>query len=611
MPSKNVELEHLKSADVVVDRPTRAGQELPMPKRSLWQLFPRWHRVAKRWFVSEERWMACGFVGFLVAASLGTTWMYVHISYVQRNLETALAEKEQDSFYKAIMSFVVIIIIAAPLFVVTEYVEARLTLEWRRWLTRDLMGMYFANSAYFRLHQTPEAELDNPDQRICEDVPAFVDASTVLCMGLLRKVFNIVGFAGVLWSISPKLVFILLTYCTVGTWLTATAFGKRLMQLDFRLLQKAGDLRFSLLRTRENAESIAFYHGEKRESAQATGRLDGLIVTSRLKLLWRAGLALWSNCYTYATILMPYLLTAPAYFQGDLQFGVITQVGFAFRRIETALNYLVDKLPAISGLAAETERLDVLFTLLQMHSHPPKGDVIQRSPDMDAGMLLQRLTVLTPGHERALCQMLDVQLLEGQSLLIVGPSGCGKSSLLRAISGLWTSGSGRVHTPSDSNCFFLPQKPFMPLGSLRDQLLFPSGDWTTPLGRGRKGLMVGDHELEKLLDAVCLPGLMDRLGGLDVELEFAHVLSQGEQQRVAFLRLLLHQPKLAFLDEATGALDTPTESALYRLLQQQCHTYISIGHRKELIAYHTHVLMFNKSATPEFMTAADYQQRHM
>lgn len=264
-----------------------------------------------------------------------------------------------------------------------------------------------------------------------------------------------------------------------------------------------------------------------------------------------------------------------------------------------ALNYLVDHLPELSGLAAETERLDALITALQVQQAQQLE--IKRYPDLQGGLQLDSLTVRTPSGQRMMCQLLDVRLEERQSLLIVGPSGCGKSSMLRAISGLWTSGSGSVLTPPEHTLFFLPQKPFMPLGNLREQLLFPSGSWSGGQGN-RPDVLASDTQLLDLLEDVSLPGLAERVGGLDAELEWAHVLSLGEQQRVAFLRLLLHRPQLAFLDEATGALDTPTEATLYRLLQRQCPSYVSVGHRKELQAYHTHALVHTGKAGWELLS---------
>ncbi|KAK9809945.1 hypothetical protein WJX72_002230 [[Myrmecia] bisecta] len=590
---------------VTIEHPNGNNQKSSVegtPNHSLAQVFPKWLKVARLWFEGDERWLARGYALACVCLSLGTTTLLVRISYAQRNFETAMAGKDTVGFYKAVWEFVMIICIAAPLFALNDWVEARLVMEWRRWLTRQLLIGYFSNRAFFKLHQQLDT-VDNPDQRICDDVPAFTDSSVMLCLGMMRKLFNCIAFAGVLYTVAPKLVLFLMAYSVFGTWFTASAFGKRLMRLSYRQLQNEGNLRFDLVRTRENAESIAFYSGEAREAAIATSRLILLINTLRLKLAWEAGLAIWTNCYSYATILVPSLLTAPRYFSGEVEFGVITQVGFAFHRIESALSMVVNNLSKFSGLAAETERLDSLFAALRNRGTEQLR--IVRLPSPSAGLSLQSLTLLTPGGGQTLCRDLDLGLAPGQSLLIVGPSGCGKSSLLRAIAGLWTDGSGIINCPMPVDMFFLPQKPFMPLGNLRQQLLFPSGEGTRELG-SRRELSVSDLELQSLLEEVRLPALAERVGGFGAELEWAHVLSLGEQQRVAMLRLLLHRPGLAFLDEATGALDTATEAALYAALRRSCRSYISVGHRMQLLEYHTHVLENVGGSHWKFYTADQF-----
>ncbi|EIE26584.1 ATP-binding cassette transporter [Coccomyxa subellipsoidea C-169] len=550
--------------------------------------------------------------------------MLVHVSYVHRDLETAMSGKDKGGFYGAIWKYALVILVAAPLFAATDFVEMRLVLEWRRWLTGTLMSGYFANRTFFKLHHQLGL-LDNPDQRMCDDVPAFADASVTLLIGIVRKFFMMVAFSGVLWTVAPSLVFFLFIYAVVGTWLTTSVFGKRLMQLQYLVLQKEGDLRFDLVRTRENSESIAFYNGEKHEESCATLRLAMLVAVARIRIIWSTFLSLWTNFYQHATILLPSLLTAPRYFEGKIEFGVITQVYFAFSRIESALNYILNHLQELSGLAAEAERPS-----------------IARSKSQNAELVLDSLSVTTPDGSRQLCQVsnrsrkmacvcclwcphginpasfqcpavtckhccyqgLSFTLAPGESLLIVGPSGCGKSSLLRAIAGLWTRGSGSVTAPPPTDMFFLPQKPYMPLGPLRSQLLFPSAQWIS----NRDG-PVPDTELLSLLERVHLAALVDRVGGLDAEVEWSHQLSLGEQQRVAFLRLLLHCPQLAFLDEATGALDTPTEAALYTALRSHCSSFVSVGHRSELVQYHTHVLEHGEQGKWAFSTVQEYQSR--
>lgn len=317
---------------------------------------------------------------------------------------------------------------------------------------------------------------------------------------------------------------------------------------------------------------MAFYRAGAREAHTALNRLETAVGVARSQILLQSFLSLWQNVYGYATILIPSLLMAPKYFSGEIRFGTISQVSFAFNRIEAAASYIINHLDQLASLAAETDRLQNLLVALDEinmnNSTPginlhrveqgkciclptaiegPKGDKdldLSKQQGQAPVVLLKMIgvTLCTPHGERVLCRNLNLHLTSGQSLLLIGPSGVGKSSLLRAIAGLWRTGSGNVTTPPESQIFFLPQKPYMPLGTLRQQLTLPEEPQCT-IGE--------DANLSELLSAVCLPDLVQRIGGLDVECDWASLLSVGEQQRVAFLRLLRRRPLLAFLDEVS------------------------------------------------------------
>jgi ABC-type uncharacterized transport system fused permease/ATPase subunit len=503
-----------------------------------------------------------------------------------------------------------------------------------------LISSYFADLAYFRLKMDSKA-IDNPDQRICEDVRSFTSSSVILAVGILRQMFYCVAFSGLLATLAPGLVGFLLAYAAIGTIVTARVFGKPLTALAFHVLEKEADLRFDLVRVRENAESVAFYGADGRESRIAAGRLGTAVAVSRRQILIHAWLSLWQNIYSYATILIPSLLMAPRYFAGEVRFGTIVQVGFAFSKIEGALSYIVTHLAAVSNLAAETERLDALMTAVAPDS---RGGGVQRTTTTtttrrvitttsfnrsnsskektngndtieDVGhdngkekdgnttsclLDIQSLHLTTPHGEKIICTDLSFTLSPGDSLLIVGPSGVGKSSLMRAVAGLWDCGSGLIATPPPSDLFFLPQKPYMPLGTLRQQLCFPDEPVQT---------YTEDQSLEELLTSACLPDLLHRVGGLDSECDWSHMLSLGEQQRVAFLRLLRRRPAVAFLDESTSGVDSATETKLYAALQSTCSCYISIGHKRELLTHHTHVLEATGQGRWIFQTTRQYKQR--
>jgi vitamin B12/bleomycin/antimicrobial peptide transport system ATP-binding/permease protein len=583
--------------------------------------------------------------------SILSTLLLLQISAVQSAFNSALSEKQSDEFYKAVLGFVGIIVIAAPLFALNEYIDSRISIEWRSWMASRLISSYFADLAYFRLKMANSKAIDNPDQRMCEDVRSFTSSSVILAVGILRQMFYCVAFSGLLATLAPGLVGFLLVYALLGTWVTAGVFGRPLTALAFHVLEKEADLRFDLVRVRENAESVAFYGADGRESRIAAGRLDTAVAVTRKQILIHAWLSLWQNMYSYATILIPSLLMAPRYFAGDVRFGTIVQVGFAFSKIEGALSYIVTHLAALSNLAAETERLDALMravapdprgggvkrTILTIPSGGSSGgNSLSRNGNMNRsgssfnrstskivsiegkptttanedgggddnkaanGLVIQSLHLTTPHGEKIICTDLSFSLSPGDSLLIVGPSGVGKSSLMRAVAGLWSTGSGTISTPPPSELFFLPQKPYMPLGTLRQQLCFPDEPLQT---------VTEDENLKKLLTSACLPDLFTRVGGLDAECDWSYMLSLGEQQRVAFLRLLRRCPAVAFLDESTSGVDSGTENKLYAALQSACSCYISIGHRKELLAHHTHVLEAAGEGKWVLQTARQYQQR--
>ncbi|KFM24165.1 putative ABC transporter ATP-binding protein [Auxenochlorella protothecoides] len=543
------------------------------------------------------------------ALSIATTLLLLKLSYTQSNLSSNLSEKSESGFYSAVWEFVGVAAVATPLFALSEWVDGLLVIHWRRWLTGHMLDAYYADRAYYRIMLCSLQGLDNPDQvqakegggvvgglmlRMCEDARSFASSSVALMVGLSRKLFYLAAFSGLLFSIAPRMMWFLLAYAAAGTAVTAAVFGRGLMRRTYEVLRREADLRFQLVRVREAAESVAFYSGEAREAGVSHARLAAAVHAALRRVAWEAGLALWVNAYSNTTLLVPSLLMAPAYFAGQVRFGDITQVSFTFQRIESALSFVVDNLAALSGLAAQTERLDELLRALV-----PRGDpgasVARGAARAGAVLELEGLSLWTPGGAQHLADGLDLSLGAGQSLLVMGPSGCGKSSLLRCIAGLWDEGSGTVRTLPRDSLFFLPQKPFMCLGSLRDQVTFPHVHT-----RGSA------TDLAALLAAAQLPDLLERSGGWKAEADWAQTLSIGEQQRVAFARLLYHRPGLAFLDEATSGLDAATEDAIYTALAATGASFVSVGHRPQLVQWHTHVLEAQGRGRWELRDAEEY-----
>ena len=371
------------------------------------------------------------------------------------------------------------------------------------------------------------------------------------------------------------------------------------MLLNFNQLRREADFRFGLVRVRENAESIAFYRGEELELGQVKKRFTAAFSNFKRLIRGQFWLNLFQQGYFLLTLVIPSAIVANDVLSGELEVGRAVQAAGAFAAVLGAISMIIENFEGLSRFAAGIDRLDMLARCL------PPEPVAENPPDniirsVDAPHLeIADLTLLTPDSERVLLRNLSLTVKPGESLLIVGESGSGKSSLLRAIAGLWYTGSGTIARPTARDILFLPQQPYMLLGSLRSQLLYPN-----------KALAVSDNDLLHALERVNLPNLAHRVGGLDVELDWPKLLSVGEQQRLAFARLLLSKPRFAILDEATSALDIPNETSLYQQLLDAQTTVISVGHRTTILKFHTQVLELDGSSAWQTHPASDYHFEH-
>jgi vitamin B12/bleomycin/antimicrobial peptide transport system ATP-binding/permease protein len=374
------------------------------------------------------------------------------------------------------------------------------------------------------------------------------------------------------------LVAILVVYAVLGTIMTFGVFGKPMIGLNFQQLRREADFRFALIRVRENAEAIAFYQGEARELSHVTARFAALYANYKRLLRRTLGLNLFQYSYTFVTYALPSVVIAPRIISGELEVGRAIQAGGAFAAMLGALTVFVDRFETLSGFAAGVERLHQLDRLLDRGEVPAKDQSFIESVE-GPEVSLEAVTLSTPGTGRLLVEGVTLGVAPRADLVIVGQSGGGKSSLLRAVAGLWRRGSGTIVRPNLSEMLFLPQRPYMLWGSLREQLLYPNVE-----------RRVDDAELQQVLTRVNMASLVERCGGLDAAHDFAKMLSVGEQQRLAIARVLLAAPRYAILDEATSALDAENEAMLYAELKRTQATLISVTHHAGLLKYHSQVL---------------------
>ena len=549
-------------------------------------------RLVKPYFFSKEKWGARCLFALVMLLMLGFNAFNVTRSFILRDLMTAVTEKHVSDFYTSGLMLLGLFALFTPVMTFFLYTQNLLQLHWRRWLTNHFLKKYFSHQAFYKIKFNDK--IDNPDQRIAEDVNTFIRQNIDLSGLLLTHSITIISFSGILFFIDKYLAVVVIFLSFLRTAVTI-AIGKKLSKLKFKQLQKEANFRYSLIHVRDNSESIAFYGGENREIGTVRQRFGEVLDNYKSIIDLQRNLMFFTQGTQMIFSNLPIFFLAPRFFAGQIQFGEITQASEAFVSILTALGFIVDSFELLSNFTAEINRLGTFEGVLSKQKAAPQlGAPIIDSLEEEY-IALQHVTLETPNYERTLVKDLSLKVPQGEGLLIVGPSGAGKSSLMRAIAGLWNAGTGCIVRPKPEETLFLPQRPYMLLGNLRSQLLYPN-----------TSSEVTDEQLQEALEQVNLAHLPERVGGFDVDLEWADILSLGEQQRLAFARLLLTKPRYAILDESTSALDVVNEKRLYQLLKKTGTTFISVGHRPTLVRYHEHVLKLDGNTKWQIISAQDY-----
>ncbi len=550
--------------------------------------------VAFRNKLRQGRWLPWLLLGVIALLLLVLNGINVGISFIARNIDNAQVAYDEQGFWRIISIYGFCLILALPIRTLQNYIIPKLGLLWREWLTKRLLDRYMSDRAYYQLNPNDEsnAEVDNPDQRISEDARNFTGTSLDFVVGVLEALLTFFSFIIVLWSISKSLTLALIIYAIGGTTLIIF-IGRKLVKLNYQQLKLEADFRYGLVHIRDNAESIAFYKGEVQESQEAQRRLGGAIQNFDRLIIWQALINMIRRSYDYLSRFLPWIVIAPIYFAKKVDFGVFSQASIAFGMVFGSVSFIVNNIDQLAAFSASINRLEGFQSTIE--SLPVPALEAKERSNHSGSILLRDASVVPPGTNQTLVKNINLEVGPSQRVLVVGPSGCGKTSLLRLVSGLWPSGSGEVERPPLGELMFIPQKPYMLLGSLREQLCYP-------LDQAR----FSDSQLRNVLEEVNLAGMISRYPDLGIQQDWPRLLSLGEQQRLAFARLLLNSPQFAVLDEATSALDVATERRLYGLLAQRDMAFISVGHRPTLTAFHNTVLQLDGSGGWSLLPAANY-----
>jgi vitamin B12/bleomycin/antimicrobial peptide transport system ATP-binding/permease protein len=538
----------------------------------------------------RERSLAWGLTIFLVVLNQLQVGISVRLSFFSRDWFNAIQNKDQAAFWSLLVTvFLFWAAIAVISNLIEYFVENILKLRWREYLVERYSARWLNGGSHYRMGFTGGA--DNPDQRIAEDVRNFIghqydQGSTYrFSISLLSTVSNLVSFSIILWSIPaqfaipgtsiivPGLPFwVALIYSFVGTWLTHL-IGRPLIKLDFKQEKYEADFRYQLARLREYGEQVALLRGEPAERQHIGQRFTAIVGNTYDLIRQNLKLSTFTAVYFQASVVFPYVIMAPAFFTGAITLGQLQQTAGAFGRVEGAMQWFIIRYSSLANYKATVDRLSTFQIAMGQAEDLQANSGIQRHEQVGADVSMPALKLAVPDGE-TIVSITDLTLKAGERTLVTGPSGSGKSTLFRAVSGIWPYGEGHIFTPQGKRVLLLPQRPYLPMGTLKQAVEYPDVSETH-----------SDETIRDALLAVKLPKLIHRL---DEEAFWSQVLSLGEQQRVAIARALLSKPDWLFLDEATAALDEATEAAIYALLKERLPgtTVVSIGHRSTLVAMH-------------------------
>lgn len=550
-----------------------------------------WH-LARPYWTSEDKWRAIALVSIVIVFNLLTVYMSVLFNKWNNSMYDSLQNFEAHKFYQLMIKFGFLAFFYILFQIVSYYFRKVLEIRWRRWMTNSYLSNWLSHKAYYKTRFIADY-VDNPDQRISEDINSFIGTSLGLTLGFISNVVSLFSFVFILWGLSGALsftvfthkvsipgymVWVALLYAIVGTYITFK-IGRPLIKLNFRQETLEANFRFGLMRVREYGENIAFYQGEKEEKQSVTNKFSDLVGNFFSIVYRQMKIDIFNTGYSQIAIIFLLLVAAPRYFAKAIKLGDLMQIRGAFGQVQGALSYFID---AYGSLASWRAIMDRLHGFEKAISDAASLPVLTRNDKPTSYLSVNNLSLNLP-NQKSLLKNISFELNSGDHLLIKGASGSGKTTLLRALAGLWPFASGDISQNQAKSEMFIAQRPYMPQVSLRQAICYPL---TTNLP--------DDTELLTIMRECGLAYLRSRL---DEEIDWGKVLSLGEQQRVAFARVLVNQPDIIYLDEASSALDEAMEAHMYHVLSERLpqSAIISVGHRSTLDVWHNQQIIINRN----------------
>lgn len=552
------------------------------------------HLITPYWN-SEEKKSARLYLAGIITLTIAAVYMTLLLNEWFNSFYSALQNYDSGAVYSGLLRFTGLAFAHIAFAVYSYYLQQRLALRWRKWMTKNYLAKWTGQQMYYRLEMFSQGTADNPDQRISEDINLFTARTLSFMSGLLRSATTIVCFIFVLWNLSEVLsfsaagqeihiygylVWTALAYSVLGTWITHKV-GHRLVSLNYLQQKLEADFRFSMVRLRETAESVAFYNGAAKEEAFLSNRFMTLLRNTLFIIKKQKQLSWLTNSYAQIAIIFPFVVAVPRYLSQNISLGGLMQIANCFGKVQDAMSYFVDVYASLAEWQSCAERLlsfDKHIAAIEKETEEKSGSLVRE--ETHDRLRLADVTISVPAMDenkrtREIISSASCTIKSGEHVILKGPSGSGKSTLLRTLAGFWPYVKGHISMPAPSEMMFIPQKPYIPMGTSAEAASYP--------------LETADEEILSPLLVEC--GLSHLMEKPDTEADWSHILSLGEQQKLAFVRVFLRKPKWVFLDEATSAMDEETEEKMYRLLTAlPGTTVISIGHRSTLDKWHNRVL---------------------